>query len=191
MADALGLPIFIKPANMGSSVGVSKIHNEEEYHAGLAEAFKYDTKAILEEFIPGRELECSVLGNEEPEASLPGEVISTHEFYSYDAKYIDEKGAILEIPAKLPAETARQIQELAIKAFKTLECEGLSRVDFFLKPDGEVIINEINTMPGFTRISMYPKLWEAGGISYSKLIDTLIQLAIKRFEKEKRIKTSI
>ncbi|AEF81927.1 D-alanine--D-alanine ligase [Leadbettera azotonutricia] len=191
ITEALGLPIFIKPANMGSSVGVSKIHNEEEYHAALAEAFKFDTKAILEEFIPGRELECSVLGNEEPEASLPGEVISTHEFYSYDAKYIDEKGATLEIPARLPPETIRQIQELAIKAFKALECEGLSRVDFFLKPNGEAIINEINTMPGFTKISMYPKLWEAGGISYSKLIDTLIQLAIKRFEKEKSLKTSI
>jgi D-alanine-D-alanine ligase len=190
MASALGLPIFIKPANMGSSVGVSKVHNEEEYHTALSEAFKFDTKAILEEFIPGRELECSVLGNEEPEASIPGEVISTHEFYSYDAKYIDEKGATLEIPAKLPPETVKQIQDLAIKAFKTLECEGLGRVDFFLKPSGEVIINEINTMPGFTRISMYPKLWEAGGISYSKLIDTLIQLAVKRFEKEKRLKTS-
>ncbi|MDR2619017.1 MAG: D-alanine--D-alanine ligase [Treponema sp.] len=186
----LGLPLFIKPANMGSSVGVNKIHNREEYAAALSEAFRFDTKIVLEEYIPGRELECSVLGSEEPRASVPGEVKSTHEFYSYDAKYIDETGAVLEIPAKVSEDTALRIQELAVKTFKTLECEGLGRVDFFLKDNGEVIVNEINTMPGFTRISMYPKLWEASGLSYTKLIDELITLAVKRFEKEKSLKTS-
>ncbi|MDR2028569.1 MAG: D-alanine--D-alanine ligase [Treponema sp.] len=190
LAQRLGLPFFVKPANMGSSVGVSKIHDEGEYGAALGLAFEYDTKIILEEFIRGRELECSVLGSETPAASLPGEVISTHEFYSYDAKYLDEKGAVLEIPAKVPAETVREIQELAVKTFQTLSCEGLARVDFFLKADGGVLVNEINTMPGFTKISMYPKLWEASGIPYSALIDRLIELAIQRFNREKKLKTS-
>jgi D-alanine-D-alanine ligase len=202
-ADAvrqLGEPIFIKPANMGSSVGVYKVRNDAEYRAAVEAAFQYDTKIILEEFIPGRELECAILGNEEPAASVPGEIISTHEFYSYDAKYLDEHGAVLEIPAKIPDDVAKQIQALAIKTFQTLSCEGLSRVDFFLKETGgdansiagsRIIVNEINTMPGFTKISMYPKLWEASGISYTELISRLIELAIKRFEKEKMLKTSV
>jgi D-alanine-D-alanine ligase len=190
VTEALGLPLFVKPANMGSSVGVNKIHNEAEYHAGIREAREYDTKIVLEEFIPGRELECSVLGNEDPLASLPGEVKSRHEFYSYDAKYLDEKGAVLEIPARIDEETRRALQALAIKTFQTLSCEGLARVDFFLKPDGTIIVNEINTMPGFTRISMYPKLWEASGLSYAVLIDRLIELAIRRFDREKELKTS-
>jgi D-alanine-D-alanine ligase len=171
-------------------VGISKVHNEKEYGAAISRAFVYDTKIVLEEFIPGREIECAVLGNEEVAASLPGEVIPSHEFYSYDAKYLDESGAVLNIPAKLPKRTVKQIQALAIKTFRVLCCEGLSRVDFFLKEDGTILVNEINTMPGFTRISMYPKLWEAGGISYSNLIDTLIKLAIQRFNKEKKLKTS-
>jgi len=194
----LGSPVFIKPANMGSSVGVSKVHNKEEYLPALKEAFEYDTKVVIEEFIPGRELECSVLGSQfdtpshgEIIASVPGEVKSNHEFYSYDAKYIDEKGAVLIIPADISAETAGHIRDLAIKVFKTICCEGLSRVDFFLKEDGAIIVNEINTMPGFTRISMYPKLWEASGISYTELIDRLIQLALLRFENEKKLKTSV
>jgi D-alanine-D-alanine ligase len=188
--DKLGIPFFIKPANMGSSVGVNKIHDQGEYISAIQEAFSYDSKILIEEFIPGRELECSVLGNEEPIASVPGEVISSHEFYSYQAKYIDEKGAALEIPAKIPETTIKRIQSLAIKTFQTLSCEGLSRVDFFLKPNGDVLVNEINTMPGFTRISMYPKLWEASGISYTELLDRLIELAIRRFDKEKGLKTS-
>jgi D-alanine-D-alanine ligase len=202
IAGELGLPFFVKPANMGSSVGVSKVHNEEEYRTALRDAFVYDRKIILEEFIKGREIECAVLGNEEPKASIPGEVISSHEFYSYDAKYLDENGAALEIPAKLPPETVREIQDLAIKTFKVLECEGLGRVDFFLREAGpgtggksgtfnSVLVNEINTMPGFTRISMYPKLWGASGISYTDLIDSLINLAVKRYEQEKRLKTSL
>jgi len=176
---ALGSPSFVKPANMGSSVGINKVRNEAEFSNAVREAFKYDVKIIIEEFIPGREIECAVLGNENPSASIPGEVIPAHEFYSYDAKYIDENGARLEIPAKLDADCVKRIQELAIKAFRTLCCEGLSRVDFFLKKNGEILINEINTMPGFTRISMYPKLWEASGIGYTELISRLIELAIK------------
>lgn len=186
----LGEPLFVKPANMGSSVGINKARNEHEYREAIREAFEYDTKIVIEEYIAGREIECSVLGNEEPIASVPGEVVSSHEFYSYDAKYLDENGAKLEIPAKIPPETAARIQDLAVQTFKTLSCEGLSRVDFFLKENGKVVINEINTMPGFTKISMYPKLWEASGVSYSELIDRLISLAIERFEKEKRLKTS-
>jgi D-alanine-D-alanine ligase len=173
LTEKLGLPLFVKPANMGSSVGVSKIHDETEYRQGVDDAFSYDTKIIIEEYVEGRELECSVLGNEEPTASLPGEVISSHEFYSYNAKYIDENGAVLEIPANIPEETVKRVQTLAIKTFQTLNAEGLSRIDFFLKPDGTVLVNEINTMPGFTKISMYPKLWEASGLSYAELIDRL------------------
>jgi D-alanine-D-alanine ligase len=196
LTAALGLPLFIKPANMGSSVGISKIHNEDEYERGVTEAFRYDAKIILEEYIRGRELECAVLGNEDAAASVPGEVISSHEFYSYDAKYLDEKGAVLEIPARVPAPVAEQVRALAIKTFRVLCCTGLSRVDFFLREGeeaadgGSVIVNEINTMPGFTRISMYPKLWEASGIGYTDLISRLIELAIAGFEKEKRLRTS-
>jgi D-alanine-D-alanine ligase len=175
---------------MGSSVGVNKIRGREEYLPGIAGAFNYDSKIIIEEFIPGRELECSVLGNEEPLVSVPGEIKSSHEFYSYKAKYIDKNGAVAEIPAKIPEETAERVRELAVKTFKVLECEGLGRVDFFLKDSGEVIVNEINTMPGFTRISMYPKLWEASGLSYTELIDRLIVLAFERFKKEKALATS-
>jgi D-alanine-D-alanine ligase len=195
----LDLPVFIKPANMGSSVGVNKAHNKDEYLPALKDAFEYDTKVLIEEFIPGRELECSVLGSpfDTPngggkiEASVPGEVKSSHEFYSYDAKYIDENGAALVIPAQVPEETSKHVRELAVEVFKTLCCEGLARVDFFLKENGSIIVNEINTMPGFTRISMYPKLWEASGLSYTKLIDRLIELALERFEREKRLKTSV
>jgi len=176
---ALGKPFFVKPANMGSSVGINKVRSEAEYANAVKEAFKYDIKIIIEEFIPGREIECAVMGNENPIASIPGEVIPTHEFYSYDAKYIDGNGARLEIPAKVDADCQRRIQELSIKAFQTLCCEGLSRVDFFLKENGEVLINEINTMPGFTKISMYPKLWEASGIGYTELISRLIELALE------------
>jgi D-alanine-D-alanine ligase len=190
VTGALGLPFFVKPANMGSSVGVGKVHGAGEYEAAAREAFAFDTKIVMEEFIRGRELECSVLGGETPEASVPGEVISSHEFYSYDAKYIDEQGAALEIPARVPEGTARKIRELAVKTFQVLECEGLGRVDFFLREDGSLVVNEINTMPGFTRISMYPKLWEASGLSYSALIDRLIELAIHRFEKERRLRIS-
>jgi D-alanine-D-alanine ligase len=188
----LGSPVFVKPANMGSSVGVNKVHGREEYLPALKDAFEYDTKAVIEEFVPGRELECSVLGSSgDIKASVPGEVITRHEFYSYDAKYIDENGAALIIPADISPEITKRVQELSIAVFKTLCCEGLGRVDFFLKENGSLLVNEINTMPGFTRISMYPKLWEASGLSYSALIDRLIELAVERFEKEKKLKTSV
>ena len=188
--EKLGATFFIKPANMGSSVGLSKIHNESEYPEGIRKAFNYDVKIIIEEYIRGREIECSVLGNSDTIASVLGEIISSHEFYSYEAKYIDENGAVLGIPAKISDEIKQRIQNLAVKTFKVLSCEGLGRVDFFLKDNGEIIVNEINTIPGFTRISMYPKLWEASGISYTELIDKLIQLAIERFEKEQKLKTN-
>jgi len=188
---ALGCPVFVKPANMGSSVGISKAHDESEFSAAVREAFQYDVKIVIEEYIKGREIECAVLGNENPIASVPGEVIPTHEFYSYEAKYLDENGAALEIPAKLDAAAQKRIQELSVKAFQTLCCEGLARIDFFLKENGEILLNEINTMPGFTKISMYPKLWEASGsagIGYTELISRLIELAIEKFEKEKGLK---
>jgi D-alanine-D-alanine ligase len=173
-------------------VGIRKIHNEGEYLPGLREAFQYDLKIILEEFIRGRELECSVLGNDTPVASVPGEVVPSHEFYSYEAKYLDERGAALEIPAQVPAAVEARIRELALKTFSVLCCQGLSRVDFFLRGAGpeDLLVNEINTMPGFTRISMYPKLWEEAGISYTELIDRLIRLAMERFEQEKGIRTT-
>lgn len=188
--SALGLPFFVKPANLGSSVGVSKVKDEKEFEKAVKEAFTYDTKILIEEFVAGREIECAVLGNDDPIASVPGEVIPKHEFYSYEAKYIDEQGAAVEIPAKLSEDVIKKIQSLAVKTFQTLSCEGLGRVDFFLKKNGEILVNEINTIPGFTAISMYPKMWEASGISYTELIDRLIQLALERFEKEQKLKTS-
>lgn len=189
--EYLGMPVFIKPANLGSSVGVSKVNTEKEFNQALQLAFKYDTKIIIEENINGREIECSVLGNEIATASLPGEILPHHDFYSYDAKYINENGATLKIPAELPMDVIAQIQDYAVKTFKVLCCEGMARVDFFLRDNKEILVNEINTIPGFTKISMYPKLWEISGISYSDLIDRLIQLALERFEKEQKLETSI
>src|SRR5262245_26807045 len=185
----LGLPLFVKPANLGSSVGIHKVKERAAFERAVRDAFNYDNKILIEECINGREIECSVLGNENPIASVPGEILPRHEFYSYEAKYLDENGAALEIPAKLPPETSERICQLAIKTFTVLCCEGMARVDFFLNNDREIIVNEINTIPGFTQISMYPKLWEATGISYTELIDKLVQFAIERFEAEKRLRT--
>lgn len=190
VTDQLGLPLFIKPANLGSSVGVSKIRDEREFKEALALAFEYDTKILIEEAIAGREIECAVLGNQEPAVSVPGEIVPRHEFYSYEAKYIDEKGALLEIPAKLTPEQVSAVQNLSVGTFKALCCEGMARVDCFLTGDGRFLVNEINTIPGFTTISMYPKLWEASGISYTELVDRLIQLAFERWEREQALKTS-
>lgn len=187
---ALGLPLFIKPANLGSSVGISKVHHKKQFAVAVEEAFLYDTKIVIEENIRGREIECSVLGNQTPIASVPGEIITRHDFYSYDAKYLDEKGARLVIPADLPSALVRKIQELAVKTFQVLCCQGMARVDFFVSDDHDIIVNEINTIPGFTKISMYPKLWEASGIPYPDLIDRLIQLALEKFRDEKNLKTS-
>ncbi len=190
VVSKIGAPFFIKPANLGSSVGVHKVKSKEQFQEAIQDAFSYDRKVLAEEFVAGREIECAVLGNEEPIASVPGEILPRHEFYSYEAKYIDENGAKLEIPARVSEATAAHIQKLAIDAFKVLSCEGMGRVDFFLKENGEVYLNEINTIPGFTKISMYPKLWEASGLSHEKLVDELIRLAIERFNKEQKLKTS-
>ncbi len=184
IVEKFTLPVFVKPANLGSSVGISKAHNEEELINSINDAFKYDTKILIEEYIKGREIECSVLGNDHPIASVPGEIIPHHEFYSYEAKYIDENGAGLKIPADLPKEITKKVQETAVKTFLTLECAGFARVDFFLKPNSKLYINEINTIPGFTKISMFPKLFGATGISYSELLDRLINLALEK-KKEK------
>jgi D-alanine-D-alanine ligase len=191
IGEHLGIPFFIKPANLGSSVGITKVKSKSDFDSAVKNAFEFDSKIIIEETIVGREIECSVLGNDDPIASVPGEVLPQHEFYSYEAKYIDENGALLEIPAKLEESQVKKIQSLAVKAFKVLCCEGMARVDFFLRENGEVLVNELNTIPGFTQISMYPKLWEVSGIPYKELIDRLIQLALERFEKEKRLKTSL
>ena len=187
----LGLPVFVKPANLGSSVGISKVSHRNQFDGAVREAFRYDNKILIEENIRGREIECSVLGNEHPIASLPGEIITGHDFYSYDAKYIDEKGAQLVIPAKLPESITKKVQAFAIRSFKVLCCEGMARMDFFLSDHREIFVNEINTIPGFTKISMYPKLWAASGIAYGELIDRLIRLALERFRRERSLKTSI
>ncbi len=189
--NQLGFPFFVKPANLGSSVGINKVKDRKQFEHAVREAFQYDNKILVEEYIQGREIECSVLGNDHPIASLPGEIIPQREFYSYEAKYLDENGALLETPAKLPADIVKEVQAISIKAFKVLCCEGMARVDFFLRDNKEVIVSEINTIPGFTKISMYPKLWEASGISYTELIDRLIQLARERFEREQKLKTSL
>lgn len=178
--ESFGTPFFVKPANQGSSVGVHKIRTEREYLEALEDAFTYDHKVLIEECIVGKEIECAVLGNNKPQASLPGEIIPKSDFYSYESKYIDESGAILEIPAKLTDEKVIEVKEKAIKAFKALECRGIARVDFFIHKSGKIIVNEVNTLPGFTKISMYPKLWEVSGLSYSSLIDKLIELALEQ-----------
>ena len=187
---ALGMPLFIKPANLGSSVGISKVVNPVQFAAAVKDAFRYDNKIVIEEFIRGREIECSVLGNDNPIASLPGEIIVNRDFYSYAAKYLDDQSSRLEIPAKLPKDIIKKVRDTALRAYRVLCCEGMGRVDFFVEADGRVLVNEINTIPGFTQISMYPKMWEATGISYAQLIDRLIQLAIARHRSEKRLRTS-
>ncbi len=188
--NKLGIPLFIKPANLGSSVGIHKVKNEKEWIAALKDAFLYDSKIVIEEFIAGREIECSVLGNENPIASIPGEIIANEEFYSYDAKY-KGAGSTAVIPAKLDKKTVEKIKNMAIGVFKTLGCEGMGRVDFFLKKNGDILVNEINTLPGFTAISMYPKLWEASGLPLVKLLDKLINLGLQRFKREQKLKSTV
>jgi D-alanine-D-alanine ligase len=190
VAAELGLPLFVKPANLGSSVGITKVKTADALAAAVDLAFEYDRKVIVEECVTGRELECSVLGNEEPVASLPGEVVPRDEWYSYEAKYLDENGAALLIPAELDRATTARVQGMAVEAFTALCCEGMARVDFFLRPDGRLYVNEINTIPGFTRISMYPKLWEASGVAYGELLDRLIALALERSRTERALRTS-
>ena len=190
IAEKLGFPCFVKPANLGSSVGISKVKVPEALDSAINLACQYDRKVIVEQGIDGREIECSVLGNDQPIASLPGEIIPSREFYDYEAKYIDENSKLL-IPAALSPKQVTQVQELAIKTFQVTECAGMARVDFFLdRKSNGVLVNEINTIPGFTSISMYPKLWEATGINYPELIDRLIQLALERHRAKQAKKTS-
>lgn len=183
-------PLFVKPANLGSSVGVHKAKNRAELQAGLEDAAQYDRKLIVEQGIDAREIELSVLGNDEPIASIPGEIVPSREFYSYAAKYLDDSSELL-IPAPLEPAQVRTFQDLAIKAFQVLDCSGMARCDFLLdKQTGDIFINELNTIPGFTPISMYPKLWEASGLSYKELIDRLIELALERYGDKLQSKTT-
>lgn len=184
--DKLGYPFFIKPANMGSSVGISKIHSPSEINEGMEEAFMHDCKLILEKGINCREVECAVLGNRYAKSSIAGEIIPSKEFYDYQAKYFDDGQSVLIIPAQLEDDIMDRIKNYAVKAFESINGRGLARVDFFIdKDNGEIYINEINTMPGFTNISMYPKLWEVSGISYDNLIERLIDLAIEEYSNRK------
>jgi D-alanine-D-alanine ligase len=188
--DRFAYPVFVKPANMGSSVGVSKAHNRAELRRGLDLAARFDRKILIEVAVNAREIECSVLGNDEPIASLAGEVVPSNEFYDYAAKYIDNASE-LEIPANVSDETMERIRELAVQAFLAIDCWGMARVDFFLCRDsGDLFVNELNTIPGFTEISMYPKLWEATGIPYGELIDRLIELALERHQDRVASETS-
>lgn len=187
--DSLLYPVFVKPANLGSSVGITKVHRPGELRAALEIAANYDRKIVVEKGIDAREIEVSVLGNDEPIASLPGEIVPSREFYDYEAKYVDEDSKLL-IPAPLSQEQVQQAQQLAVSVFKVLECSGMGRVDLFLeRPSGKFYVNEINTIPGFTSISMYPKLWEASGIPYSELLDRLIHLAIERHTEKNKLRT--
>src|SRR5690554_109955 len=184
----LGYPCFVKPANMGSSVGITKAHNREELTMALEKAEVYDRKLVVEAFLDGREIECSILGNDRPQASLPGEIVSCANFYDYQAKYLLNQSKLV-IPAPLPKEKTAEVQALALKTFKAIDCAGMARVDFFILRDGErVVVNEINTIPGFTQISMYAKMWEATGIPYRTLIEKLVDLALERYEEKKAFK---
>lgn len=183
-AESLGLPLYVKPANLGSSVGISRVTEPDRLRAAVDHALEYDRKAIIEAAVVGREIECSVLGNEGPIASVAGEVITPDGFYSYESKYLDEHGAELVIPAEVTAEELATIQATAIRTFEALDGSGMARVDGFLTPDGTFVVNEINTIPGFTSISMFPKLFEHTGISYTQLVDRLIELAIERHRED-------
>ncbi len=186
--EQLGTPLFIKPGRLGSSLGISKISDAAEFERAIDKAFQYDRKILIEQAVEGREIECSVLGNAVSQASeVLGEIVPQDEFYSYDAKYVLEDGAKLFVPAQLPAEVVQNLRQAALSVCNILECEGMTRVDFFVKDDGSFIVNEANTLPGFTNISMYPKLWEASGLSQRKLLERLIELALERFQNENQL----
>jgi len=192
-ARELGYPVFVKPNALGSSIGISKVKRAGDLDAALRDAFQYDRKALLEQSCEGRELECAVLGNDRPDASTVGEIIVTHghEFYSYESKYIDENGSEVRIPAKLPKSALNTIRKMAVAAFKALSLRGMARVDFLARRDlRKIYVNEVNTIPGFTSISMYPKLWEASGLPLPKLIDRLIQLALEDHRERAALKFS-
>lgn len=186
----LGYPCFVKPANLGSSVGVSKVRSAAELPGALAEAFRYDRKLVIERGIAAREIETAVLGLAQPEVSLPGEIVPRHEFYSYEAKYLDPNGAELIVPAPLTEAQTREVQSLSLRTFEALELEGLARVDFFLdRETGQWFVNEVNTLPGFTEVSMYSRMWQASGLSYRDLVTRLITLALARFEARRALET--
>ena len=179
LASRVGFPCFVKPASSGSSVGVRKVHDMDELAPAIEDAARYDTKILVEEAIEGRELECGILGNHDPEASVVGEIVPGHEFYDYEDKYFDDAVKLL-IPAALPAGIGDRVRELAVEAFRAIDARGMARVDFFLERGTErIYLNEINTIPGFTRVSMYPRLWEASGVSFPELCDRLIELALE------------
>lgn len=188
--DKLGYPCFVKPANLGSSVGINKCKNREELEDAFVEAFQFDRKIIVEENIVGREVEVGVLGNDEPKCSVVGEIVPKKDFYDYKSKYIDGDTALI-IPAEMTEEESNVIKRDAIIAFQSLDGAGLTRADFFLTKDGEVYINEVNTMPGFTPFSMFPLLWQHTGLPYPELIEELIRLAIERHEEKQKIKYTI
>jgi D-alanine-D-alanine ligase len=186
----LKYPLFVKPSNSGSSIGINKAHNRKELIAFIKVAAQYDRKILVEQgIINAREIECGVLGNDQPVASLPGEIVPSNEFYDYDAKYVDGKSNVI-VPAKLPHIVMKKIQQYALRAFRVMDCAGMARVDFLIaKKSNRIFLNEINTIPGFTSISMYPKLWQASGLSYSLLLDKLIQLALERHKAKTKLKT--
>ncbi|UFH51318.1 D-alanine--D-alanine ligase [Pseudomonas sp. KNUC1026] len=187
---ALGMPVFVKPANSGSSVGVSRADDAASFAAALAEAWRYDDKLLVEAAVEGREIECAVLGNDAPVASGCGEIVIGQGFYSYETKYIDDQAAQVVVPAAIDSAASERIRALALQAYEVLECAGLARVDVFLQANGEVLINELNTLPGFTRISMYPKLWQAAGLSYTELVSRLLDLALARHQGRRQLVTS-
>jgi D-alanine-D-alanine ligase len=179
-------PVFVKPARLGSSVGISKVHGESELAAAIELARKHDDKVLVEEGIAGVEVECGVLGNRDPVASVVGEIVAHADWYDYSAKY-DDGGMDLVVPARIPPEADARVRELAVESFVATECEGMARIDFFVRPDGEVVVNEINTIPGFTATSVYAKLFEASGVPYEELLDRLIALALERHERRSRL----
>jgi D-alanine-D-alanine ligase len=186
LAETIGFPCFAKPANGGSSVGVTRVRSLEDLDTAFEAAFAYDDKAVIEEAIVGQEVECSVLGNEYPEASVVGEIAPDREFYDYDSKYSSDSATQLHIPARIPAETAEAVREMALRMYRVMGCEGYARVDFFVTKAGEVLANEVNTIPGFTSISMYPKLWEASGLGYRDLLTRILELALDRSRRRSR-----
>lgn len=180
LARELGPELFIKPVSLGSSVGVSRVKNEAEFLQAVQKVLRYDHYVLVEQSIRGREIECAVLGNDDPVASLPSEIISHHDFYSYEAKYLDPNGATTVVPADLSPLAIDRIRQISIDAFRVMRCRGLLRVDFFVIDEDAIMVNEVNTIPGFTNISMYPKMWEASGITYTELLDQLITLAMQQ-----------
>jgi D-alanine-D-alanine ligase len=185
--NPFGYPVFVKPARLGSSIGITKARSEEELRAGVELAFQHDEKVLVEEFVGGVEIECSVLGNEEPIASIPGEIVANADWYDYSAKY-DEGGMDLVIPPRVPQEAIDRVQEVSVAAFRVTDCEGMARADCFVRDDGEVLVNELNTIPGFTSTSVYAKLFDASGIPYEELLDRLVQLAIERHHRRAKLR---